>query len=169
MAKPLTLDEQAELAKLRAQLQAPAPQMQPHEHALAHARAAIQRLSDDLWTLATCVLHHAEAKENANSQRYFEFAKAAANRAFDLADANENHEPWKAIYPHFDELSAGLAEPHTGDCTAVACPCTRCHAERLYRVPSTVTWRKHDGYRMLSRMTALAEHECATAPAIAND
>ncbi len=161
MAEPLTPQEREELATLRARLQAPGPELPPHAHSLAHARSAIQTLTDDLWTLATCILQHATPKPGDQAQRYFEFAQAVANRALDIADTDDDLEPWAAIAPRFDEFTAGLKEPHTGDCTAVACPCLRCHAELLYRLPSTVTWGKHEGYRLWTRMNTLAERDCA--------
>ena len=159
MAEPLTPQEREELASLRTRLQAPVPELAQHEHSLAHARAAIQTLTDDLWTLATCVLHHATPKSGDQSRRYFELAQAVAHRALDITETDDDQEPWAAIAPRFDEFTTGLAEAHTGDCTAVACPCLRCHAERLYRLPSTVSWNKHEGYRLWHRMNTLTERD----------
>lgn len=46
-------------------------------------------------------------------------------------------------------LKERLSAMHQGDCTAVAATCSRCMAETLYNIPSTVTWNKHDGHKLL--------------------
>lgn len=154
MAEPLTLSEREELNALRARLQPPVAILDPRDHALAHARAAFERLSDEMWTMAVGILNHAEPKPGEKAAKQFEFARKVASRFVDRDAAAI--EPWQAICPNFEHFTQGLQEPHTGDCTAVACPCVRCHAERLYGLPSTVTWSKHTGAQLLGRLNSLA-------------
>lgn len=78
-------------------------------------------------------------------------------------EGNGEKEAWEVFmdYDEFKRTWGGeyLAEHHCGDCTAVPCPCTRCHAEAKYKQDS-VTWNgKHEGSRLLSEYNALMRKE----------
>lgn len=41
-----------------------------------------------------------------------------------------------------------LSDYHSGDCTAFACSCSRCHAENMFKIPNTANWSKSEGSKM---------------------
>jgi hypothetical protein len=62
---------------------------------------------------------------------------------FDKWRKSGNKEVWELFWPYEEfktHHTEALADEHCGDCTCVPCPCSRCSAETLYNVPSTVTW-----------------------------
>lgn len=68
---------------------------------------------------------------------------------------SDDQDPWDALWSGgFEAFKAyhqsQLATYHCGDCTAVASSCSRCIAETIYQLPSTVTWDRHTGHALLS-------------------
>jgi hypothetical protein len=82
-------------------------------------------------------------KDLRYSMRSFQKADAMMDGDLDLMPEIEASAPW---------LKAALGAPHEGDCVACPCSCTRCFAETLYDLPSTVTWKgKHEGWALYNQ------------------
>ncbi len=60
----------------------------------------------------------------------------------DIWDAFIDHDWFKKVYID------GLSDIHSGDCTAIACSCMRCHSEEMFGIPGTANWSKHEGWRL---------------------
>lgn len=60
----------------------------------------------------------------------------------DMWDCFINEKWFKTVYID------GLNDYHGGDCTGFASSCPRCHAEDMFKIPSTVTWGKSEGHKM---------------------
>ncbi len=84
----------------------------------------------------------------------------------DKESKNPEWESWEHRWPYEKfkaDWGSALVDSHCGDCTAVAAPCLRCHAEDLYGVPGTATWMreggKKEGWRLLHEYRALKAKE----------
>lgn len=84
----------------------------------------------------------------------------------EIAPGTEHFEPWERIwwvehqgkrgYESFKAFQEEtLQDIHCGDCTYSSCPCSRCHSETLYEIPSSVSWSSgSEGNRMLAEYLA---------------
>jgi hypothetical protein len=74
-----------------------------------------------------------------------------------MAKWDDNMEIWDALIdPEWFKTVYidGLSDIHSGDCTAFACSCMRCHAEEMFGVPGTANWGKHEGWKLWNEYSA---------------
>lgn len=57
-----------------------------------------------------------------------------------------------------------LSDIHMGDCTAFPSSCMRCHAEEIFRIPNTVNWGKHEGYKLFSQYSQDIKEKTQNTP-----
>jgi hypothetical protein len=130
------------------------------EIALAKARYAVD---EHIWDVVTSLELYIQSLEGKKMDFPYtvESVKLDADRSLKAWHAAQ--ECWdndKDLWDYFvsDEWFKkayvdSLSEIHGGDCTALPGSCCRCHAEAMFKIPSTVTWNKHDGYRLFQRYT----------------
>ena len=144
----------------------PAPVLTEAEHKAAYYKWLLGEIvHEHLMTISMC---REEEKSPGPLAHLFspEVAKQRLNKLLDTLFTQKEGEArdcefWDRIKT-FAEFKAGMLEElaghHGGDCTAIACTCTRCWAEDLYDLPSTVTWDgKHEGHRLYSEWPGLVK------------
>lgn len=164
---------EARMAELRAILGPKAPELNEKDHKLAHMRTVWEELEYDFLDLIDLVktLNDSDYKPLITSNKDFEQLKKDSleviiriEKMMDRPDDVEWFETDGDYFTKHLRPEIENSEMHAGDCTAVPASCMRCIAEDRYRLPSSVTWSKGDGYRMLleysdlrKQLTALKE------------
>lgn len=133
----------------------PAYQPSPEEISLAKARYAFD---NEIWQTVYYLelyINSLEGKEVKFPYTKESVEKEAKKALVDWHESlkkwNDDNELWdcfvdeewfKIVYIY------GLSDQHSGDCTAFACSCSRCHAEGIFKIPYTANWSKSEGYKM---------------------
>lgn len=92
-----------------------------------------------------------------------DYVKELDNLLDKLFVNDRDKEPLEKLHPYdkFKEWQLeSLSDMHCGDCVAVPSSCMRCHAEDLYDIPDTATWRnKHEGWKLFNQYCDLIKKE----------
>lgn len=132
----------------------PAYKATEQEHRIAWLKWCLDRL---IWDRIYPVKLYRDDGHFKNPEKAEQELARVLALLFDHHEGDtEDTEPYEKVWlPHsrFDQFKKNqeesLADFHAGDCTAIAAACSRCHAEQLYGVPSTVTWNgKSEGWRL---------------------
>lgn len=120
---------------------------------LAKARYAME---NNIWEMMHSLIQYYELSKGKEPS--FPYTKETVEK-----EAERSIERWNKYMNKWDDdiieafiddewfrkvYVSGLSDIHSGDCTAFACSCSRCHAEELFGVPSTVKWGKSEGHRL---------------------
>jgi hypothetical protein len=134
-------------------LNPPAYEPSESEIKLAKARYAME---NNIWEMIHFLIQHYElTKGKEPSYPYTkEMVEKEAERSIerwnkymnrwndDIIEAFVDNDWFKTVYIY------GLSDIHSGDCTGFPSSCSRCHAEELFGITSTVKWGKAEGQRL---------------------
>lgn len=133
------------------------------EHEIAYLRWCLREICDN-YLLHISMIDDGSFSGGSSTARSLAHEREAVlrrllKRLFPNPDENPEAETWDAFWSNNEAGLSGLAafkakqelalaDYHCGDCVAMACSCSRCGAEELYRIPLTATWDKRQGYSM---------------------
>lgn len=121
------------------------------EHRIAYLTFMLRDIVYDsllsIHMIRTGKMKESAARSIEGELKYFD------DHLFDKWKDDGTKEAWECLRD-YDEFKKNhtqdLAGKHCGDCTYCSAPCSRCQAEELYKIPSTVTWNGgHEGYKLL--------------------
>lgn len=160
-------DDEKRYEELKAKLMPPAPDLDEKDITIAHARAAINSLIWDYMYDMVIYLKWLDNPDDDEVRGWIKIRDADRTKSDAIRNAGflwkkihsleeDKYEDWDRIAPNFrDHVLSSLSDMHSGDCTAVACSCMRCHAEGVFKVPYTANWDKGTGYRMEQEFNTL--------------
>lgn len=133
----------------------PAYQPSKEEISLAAARYAMEY---SVWETIYYMRMHIDILNGKEPS--FPYTKESIQKSYEnaLKDWDEglekwtdDNEMWECLVDMdwFEKVYVGsLSDMHSGDCTAFACTCSRCHAETVFKIPYTANWGKSEGYKI---------------------
>jgi hypothetical protein len=131
------------------------PAYEPSENEIKLAKARYG-MENDIWEMMHSLIQYYELTKG--KELNFPYTKEIVEK-----EAERSIEKWNKCMNRWDEdiIEAfvddswfrtvyvnGLSDIHSGDCTGFPSSCSRCHAEELFGVPSTVKWGKAEGHRL---------------------
>jgi len=122
------------------------------EHRIAWLTYCLERITDEL--MGVWLVRNGGIK-NTTEDFYLKPLLKGLFDGYDDVDCWEKLHPYELFKKSY---GADLASMHNGDCVACAITCSRCYAETLYKLDSTITWSgKSEGWALYHEYRGLVE------------
>lgn len=157
---PFKKDDKEQLKQqfkeVEARLNPPVGIITEEQHRKAYTKYVLGRLDNTLFSLAYHYKQKDDPTKMGNGFTHAEMLdnelKYIAKKSDEWKGQMEFYESWYPFEDFMKVWAVELVEPHCGDCTAVASPCSRCHAEEFYSIPNTATWNgKNEGWKLYNQ------------------